>query len=194
MLCRVPVLLHPLFSLTCRLLFFSSFFSPQRHFHPFVALHAQHIAVGAPSTGPGALPVVHARTPPHILFNVCDYRREGFTLNPPMKVCVCVYWWFCCSALAPLTTDSAPPKQQHHWRAMQELAGGTVGGALQAIVGHPLDTIKTRLQSGATFACVASPLQTPVSSDFFLSFFSVQKGPLGLLDQDGSKRRCARAV
>ncbi len=33
------------------------------------------------------------------------------------------------------------------WRAAAELAGGTVGGMLQAVVGHPLDTIKTRLQA-----------------------------------------------
>ncbi len=57
----------------------------RKHYHPFVTMHALHIAAGAPSTGPGALPVTHARTPPHVLFRVCDYRHGGFSLNPPMK-------------------------------------------------------------------------------------------------------------
>ncbi len=50
-----------------------------------MALHAGHVAAGAPSTGTGALPVEHARTPALQLLAVCDPARDGFALNPPLR-------------------------------------------------------------------------------------------------------------
>lgn len=64
-----------------------------------------------------------------------------------------------------------PPAQQQQQqrrpeRIAAELFGGTVGGVMQVIVGHPLDTIKIRLQSDAYFKgpwhCIKETLKTEV--------------------------------
>lgn len=55
------------------------------HYHPYVATHAKHVAAGAPSAGPGALPVKHSRATPKDLYNAFDPAQHGFSFNPPMK-------------------------------------------------------------------------------------------------------------
>ena len=56
-----------------------------RHYHPYVATHAKHVSAGAPSAGPGALPVTHSRATPKDLYNAFDPAEHGFSFNPPMK-------------------------------------------------------------------------------------------------------------
>jgi solute carrier family 25 protein 44 len=60
--------------------------------------------------------------------------------------------WWSCYALARrrlLGHDGAQQRQQarHSWAA--EAAAGGVAGVASAVATHPLDTVKTRLQSGA---------------------------------------------
>ncbi|EDQ85780.1 uncharacterized protein MONBRDRAFT_11618 [Monosiga brevicollis MX1] len=66
-------------------------------------------------------------------------------------------------------TDSAlppPTPQQQRQKLFGELLGGTVGGILQVLVGHPLDTVKVRMQSeqgtrlyGTSWNCFRQTLQ-----------------------------------
>ena len=55
------------------------------HYHPTVAMHAKHVAAGAPSAGPGSLPVKHARAMPHELYEAFNPAQHGFCFNPPLK-------------------------------------------------------------------------------------------------------------
>jgi hypothetical protein len=58
-------------------------------------------------------------------------------------------------------------KARDYKRTVAELIGGTVGGVMQTAVGHPLDTIKIRLQSGNTaftgfWDCLGTTVRTEV--------------------------------
>uniref|UniRef100_A0A2I3MJ55 Solute carrier family 25 member 48 n=3 Tax=Cercopithecinae TaxID=9528 RepID=A0A2I3MJ55_PAPAN len=65
---------------------------------------------------------------------------------------------------------------------LEDFAAGWIGGAASVIVGHPLDTVKTRLQAGVgygnTLSCIrmeaaSDPFPLAVSPPFFLQLKSL---------------------
>jgi solute carrier family 25 carnitine/acylcarnitine transporter 20/29 len=70
-----------------------------------------------------------------------------------------------------MTSIIRVPKRKTH-RIVKELGAGTLGGALQAVVGHPLDLIKVRMQAApqhfpSTIATVQSILRNESIAGFF---------------------------
>eukprot|EP01065_Artemidia_motanka_P007033 TRINITY_DN13456_c0_g1_i2.p1 TRINITY_DN13456_c0_g1~~TRINITY_DN13456_c0_g1_i2.p1 ORF type:complete len:314 (+),score=74.60 TRINITY_DN13456_c0_g1_i2:60-944(+) len=90
--------------------------------------------------------------------------------------------------------------EQGPWRALAEFAGGTVGGALQALVGHPLDLVKTRLQTDpGRYAGAVDCLKQTVRGEGMHGLFMGVSAPLVLNGamtaiMFSTNGRCKRAV
>uniref|UniRef100_A0A2R8ZW97 Solute carrier family 25 member 48 n=1 Tax=Pan paniscus TaxID=9597 RepID=A0A2R8ZW97_PANPA len=50
---------------------------------------------------------------------------------------------------------------------LEDFAAGWIGGAASVIVGHPLDTVKTRLQAGIGYGNTLSCIRMEAASDTF---------------------------
>ncbi|XP_054245179.1 solute carrier family 25 member 48 [Indicator indicator] len=61
---------------------------------------------------------------------------------------------------------------------LQDFAAGWVGGAVSVFVGHPLDTIKTRLQAGQGYGNTLSCLLTLYRNESVAGFFKGMSFPL----------------
>uniref|UniRef100_A0A2K6UU69 Solute carrier family 25 member 48 n=1 Tax=Saimiri boliviensis boliviensis TaxID=39432 RepID=A0A2K6UU69_SAIBB len=48
---------------------------------------------------------------------------------------------------------------------LEDFAAGWIGGAASVIVGHPLDTVKTRLQAGVGYGNTLSCIRTEAASE-----------------------------
>ena len=65
------------------------------------------------------------------------------------------------------------------WRTAAELLGGTVGGVAQAVSGHPLDTIKVRLQASNTaYAGAVDCARQTLRNEGVRGFFRGLSSPL----------------
>ena len=62
---------------------------------------------------------------------------------------------------------------------LQELLAGTIGGAAQAVVGHPLDLIKVKMQAAPkTFPTLSSSVQNILRNEGAAGFFKGLSAPL----------------
>ncbi|XP_070373435.1 solute carrier family 25 member 48 isoform X1 [Equus asinus] len=80
-------------------------------------------------------------------------------------------------------TDSAPGGRGAAAPAMgnfqlEDFAAGWIGGAASVIVGHPLDTVKTRLQAGIGYGNTLSCIRTVYRRESVFGFFKGMSFPL----------------
>ncbi|NXK72698.1 S2548 protein, partial [Amazona guildingii] len=61
---------------------------------------------------------------------------------------------------------------------LQDFAAGLVGGAASVVVGHPLDTIKTRLQAGQGYGNTLNCVLTVYRNESVVGFFKGMSFPL----------------
>eukprot|EP00049_Salpingoeca_infusionum_P021912 m.4839 g.4839 ORF g.4839 m.4839 type:complete len:301 (-) comp4658_c0_seq2:186-1088(-) len=63
-------------------------------------------------------------------------------------------------------------------KVMYELLGGTVGGVLQVLVGHPLDTVKVRMQGSTQYRSAWHCLSSSVKTNGVRSLYNGMSSPL----------------
>lgn len=61
---------------------------------------------------------------------------------------------------------------------LEDFAAGWIGGAASVIVGHPLDTVKTRLQAGVSYGNTFSCIRTVYRRESVLGFFKGMSFPM----------------
>ncbi|XP_053528751.1 solute carrier family 25 member 48 isoform X6 [Artibeus jamaicensis] len=61
---------------------------------------------------------------------------------------------------------------------LEDFAAGWIGGAASVIVGHPLDTVKTRLQAGVGYGNTLSCIRTVYRKESVFGFFKGMSFPL----------------
>uniref|UniRef100_A0A8C5XVT5 Solute carrier family 25 member 48 n=1 Tax=Microcebus murinus TaxID=30608 RepID=A0A8C5XVT5_MICMU len=61
---------------------------------------------------------------------------------------------------------------------LEDFAAGWIGGAASVIVGHPLDTVKTRLQAGVGYGNTLSCIRTVYRRESVFGFFKGMSFPL----------------
>uniref|UniRef100_I3NFE4 Solute carrier family 25 member 48 n=1 Tax=Ictidomys tridecemlineatus TaxID=43179 RepID=I3NFE4_ICTTR len=61
---------------------------------------------------------------------------------------------------------------------LEDFAAGWIGGAASVIVGHPLDTVKTRLQAGVGYGNTFSCIRTMYKRESVFGFFKGMSFPL----------------
>ncbi|XP_014651346.1 PREDICTED: solute carrier family 25 member 48 isoform X2 [Ceratotherium simum simum] len=61
---------------------------------------------------------------------------------------------------------------------LEDFAAGWIGGAASVIVGHPLDTVKTRLQAGIGYGNTLSCIRTVYRRESVFGFFKGMSFPL----------------
>ncbi|XP_077625058.1 solute carrier family 25 member 48 isoform X3 [Crocuta crocuta] len=61
---------------------------------------------------------------------------------------------------------------------LEDFAAGWIGGAASVIVGHPLDTVKTRLQAGVNYRNTLSCIRTVYRRESVFGFFKGMSFPL----------------
>ncbi|XP_043444266.1 solute carrier family 25 member 48 isoform X1 [Prionailurus bengalensis] len=61
---------------------------------------------------------------------------------------------------------------------LEDFAAGWIGGAASVIVGHPLDTVKTRLQAGVNYGDTISCIRTVYRRESVFGFFKGMSFPL----------------
>eukprot|EP01121_Diplochlamys_sp_Union-15-3_P011383 TRINITY_DN3299_c0_g1_i6.p1 TRINITY_DN3299_c0_g1~~TRINITY_DN3299_c0_g1_i6.p1 ORF type:complete len:282 (+),score=46.16 TRINITY_DN3299_c0_g1_i6:38-883(+) len=62
--------------------------------------------------------------------------------------------------------------------ALKDVTAGTVGGILQALVGHPFDTVKVRLQTTQHYAGMVDCFKTIIKEEGFLGLYKGVQSPL----------------
>ncbi|XP_061279549.1 solute carrier family 25 member 48 isoform X2 [Bos javanicus] len=80
-------------------------------------------------------------------------------------------------------TDPAPGKRGAAAGAMgnfqlEDFVAGWIGGAASVIVGHPLDTVKARLQAGSGYGSTLSCIRTVYRRESVFGFFKGMSFPL----------------
>ncbi|XP_025779722.1 solute carrier family 25 member 48 [Puma concolor] len=64
---------------------------------------------------------------------------------------------------------------------LEDFAAGWIGGAASVIVGHPLDTVKTRLQAGVNYGDTISCIRTVYRRESVFGFFKGMSFPLATI-------------
>eukprot|EP01112_Ceratiomyxa_fruticulosa_P020775 TRINITY_DN7172_c0_g1_i1.p1 TRINITY_DN7172_c0_g1~~TRINITY_DN7172_c0_g1_i1.p1 ORF type:complete len:301 (+),score=46.79 TRINITY_DN7172_c0_g1_i1:874-1776(+) len=72
-----------------------------------------------------------------------------------------------------------PPKQDYLTLALKDIAAGSIGGVAQVIVGHPLDTLKVRLQTQSElYSGAIDCFKKTVSQEGFAGLYKGIQSPL----------------
>ena len=63
-------------------------------------------------------------------------------------------------------------------RAIKDVVAGTIGGITTVLVGHPLDTIKVRLQTNTEYSSMLQCVRATLAKEGLSGFYSGMSSPL----------------